>query len=133
VSDVQDRTVASPTDEQLAEDVRRVLDGIIDPCSAGHGVPMGLDEMGLIREVKVRDGSVHVSMRLTSPCCFNVGFFAEETKTRVGALPSVVSVEFSSDTGFDWDASMIKPEADARRRQALGPRPALLTVLPRRP
>jgi metal-sulfur cluster biosynthetic enzyme len=102
------------------EDIRRVLDDIVDPCSAGHGVPMGIDEMGLIRSVQIDDGGhVVVDMRLTSPCCLMVGYFSTEAKKKVGELTGVRSVELRHDTGMEWTPSMIAPAAEARRRLAL--------------
>ena len=103
-----------------AAEVRALLDGIEDPCSVAHGVPMGLDEMGLIAAVSIDGGAVTVSMRLTSPCCLMVGHFSEETRVRVGDLPWVTSVELVHDTGYDWDPSMIAPAAEQRRQLALG-------------
>jgi metal-sulfur cluster biosynthetic enzyme len=101
-------------------EIHRILDGIIDPCSVSHGVPMGIEEMGLVRSVDIDDdGHVVVDMRLTSPCCLMVGHFSIETKARVGALPGVRSVEFRHDTGMEWTPSMIAPAAEARRRLAL--------------
>jgi metal-sulfur cluster biosynthetic enzyme len=101
-------------------EVYRVLDGIVDPCSVSHGVPMGIDEMGLVRSVTIDDaGHVVVDMRLTSPCCLMVGYFSTEAKARVGALPGVRSVELRHDTGMDWTPSMITPAAEARRQLAL--------------
>jgi metal-sulfur cluster biosynthetic enzyme len=103
-----------------ATEIHRVLDGIIDPCSVSHGVPMGIDEMGLVRSVEIDDdGHVVVDMRLTSPCCLMVGHFVNETKERVGALPGVRSVELRHDTGMEWTPSMIAPAAEARRQLAL--------------
>lgn len=100
-------------------DVRLVLDGIIDPCSAGHGVPMGLEEMGLIDTVTIAEGHVTVRMRLTSPCCLMVGYFATEAQTRIATLPGVRSVTLEHDTGFAWRPDMIHPAAEQRRQLKL--------------
>jgi metal-sulfur cluster biosynthetic enzyme len=106
-------------------EIRKVLDSIVDPCSAGHGVPMGLDEMGLIEMVDIADGHVTVHMRLTSPCCLMVGYFATEAASRISALPGVHSVNLEHDTGFAWRPAMIHPDAEYRRRLALvGVRPS---------
>lgn len=107
-------------DTTTVAEIHRVLDGIVDPCSVSHGVPMGIDEMGLVRSVDIdEDGNVVVDMRLTSPCCLMVGHFTMETKARVGALPGVRTVELRHDAGMDWTPSMIAPAAEARRRLAL--------------
>lgn len=99
--------------------IRELLNGIVDPCSVSHGVPMGIEEMGLIEKVDIEDGAVTVHMRLTSPCCLMVGYFATEAKSRIAALPGVRSADLKHDTGFEWRPEMIHPEAERRRQLAL--------------
>ena len=36
-----------------AEEVRALLNAIVDPCSLAAGAPAGIDEMGLVRDVEV--------------------------------------------------------------------------------
>ncbi len=87
---------------------------------------MGLDEMGLVRDVLVSpDGDVTISLRLTSPFCHMIGFFQAEATKLAGALDGVRSVTVKGDMGLDWSPSLIAPEAQARRRLPLEvtPRP----------
>lgn len=103
-----------------ADDVRRVLDGIHDPCSVAASVPMGLDEMGLVEQVAVSDdGQVTIRLRLTSPFCEMVPFMRSEAVRRVGALPGVSGVDVGHDSGLDWDHDMIAPAARGRRELRL--------------
>jgi hypothetical protein len=39
-------------DPRVVAEIRRVLDGIGDPCSVGNGIPMGIEEMGLVESVE---------------------------------------------------------------------------------
>jgi metal-sulfur cluster biosynthetic enzyme len=106
-------------DDALAE-IRAQLNTIGDPCSVAQGVPMGLDDMGLVRDVKLdSEGNVEISLRLTSPSCHIVGYFDVEAKRRVLGLPGVRSVTVRVDHGLDWTPQMMSEDAKARRRKAL--------------
>jgi metal-sulfur cluster biosynthetic enzyme len=81
---------------------------------------MGLDEMGLVRDVNLDDdGNVTIDFRLTSPTCMMVGYFTAESKKRVAAVPGVRTIEVRADRGLDWTPEMMTKEATARRRAAL--------------
>jgi metal-sulfur cluster biosynthetic enzyme len=102
-------------------DVRRVADGITDPCSVALGTQMGLDELGLIRDVSLipaEGGGSDVTIRvgLTSPSCLYWLHFERELRARVGELDGVASVTVDRDQSYDWDEDRIAPEA--RRRLA---------------
>ena len=102
--------------DALAARIRRDLDAIKDPCSLASGVPLGLDEMGIIDTVSVTpDGAVTVTLRLTSPFCHMIGFFKTETDRIVRAFPGVTSVDLVADDGLDWSPSRISPAGQAKR------------------
>jgi metal-sulfur cluster biosynthetic enzyme len=102
--------------EALAARIRHDLDAIKDPCSLASGVPLGLDEMGIVDTVTIApDSAVTVSLRLTSPFCHMIGFFKNETDRIVGALPGVTSVELVADDGLDWSPSRISAAGQAKR------------------
>jgi metal-sulfur cluster biosynthetic enzyme len=104
----------------LVADVRRRLDAIGDPCSVAQGTPMGLDEMGLVRDVRVdADGNVAIDLRLTSPTCVMVGYFRAEAERLVGELPGVRSVQVHWDQGLDWTPADMSRDAQRRRRATL--------------
>ncbi len=42
---------------------------VLDPCSVMMGTPLDIVEMGLVDEVQVRDGWVHVTLLLTDFSC----------------------------------------------------------------
>lgn len=106
--------------DALAARIRHELDAIKDPCSMASGVPLGLDEMGLVDTVAVGDdGAVEVSLRLTAPFCHMIGYFKTETDRIVGALPGVTSVSLVGDNGLDWSPSRISPAGQAKRAARL--------------
>jgi metal-sulfur cluster biosynthetic enzyme len=101
-------------------DIRATLDDIKDPCSVAASIPMGLDEMGIVKSVAIADsGQVDIGLRLTSPVCEMIGYMRKEAIARIGALPGVTGVSVSHDSGLDWDHDMIAPEAQARRQHRL--------------
>lgn len=105
---------------ELRELILAELDLIKDPCSLASGVPLGLAEMGLVREVAIgADGSVKVELRLTSPFCHMIGFFKTEAIARIGRLPGVASVDLNADNGLDWSPRDISPAAAERRQRHL--------------
>lgn len=104
----------------LKQDIRRVLDEIKDPCSVAASVPMGLDEMGIVKAVHISSGGhVEVELRLTSPFCEMIAYLTNETLAKVGKMPGVTGVSVRHDSGLDWDHDMIAPQAQARRQQRL--------------
>ncbi len=113
----------------LEQEVRAALDTIKDPCSVATCVPMGLDEMGIVKSIAVApDGHVDVEFRLTSPFCEMIAYMRNEALAKVGTLPGVTGVTVRHDRGLDWDSDMIAPAAQARRRQRLD----MLHALPAR-
>jgi len=106
--------------EKLEAKIRHELDSIKDPCSLASGVPLGLDEMGLIDQVIISDeGAVVLRLRLTSPFCHMIGFFKTEATRLIAALPGVASVTLEADNGLDWSPSMISPVGQSRREAHL--------------
>ena len=102
------------------EDIRQILDDIKDPCSVAASVPMGLNEMGLIKSVGIDpDGHVDIELRLTSPFCEMISFMRNEALGKIGGLPGVTGVSVRHDSGLDWDHDFIAPGAQARRQQRL--------------
>ena len=102
----------------LRAQILAALDEIKDPCSVATGLPLGLVEMGLIKQFDISPtGDVGIELCLTAPFCHMINFFQAETTRRVGALPGVSSVELKVDNGLDWSASRMSPAARARREQ----------------
>ena len=113
----------APRESELVAQIRHLLNSIGDPCSVAHGVPMGLDDMGLVEAVGVDpDGNVDIRLRLTSPTCVMVSYFKVQAEDRVAQLPGVRSVTVRTDIGLDWTPDMMSDDAKARRQAALAAR-----------
>jgi metal-sulfur cluster biosynthetic enzyme len=104
----------------LEEAIRSRLNLIGDPCSVANGVPMGIDEMGLVDSVDVdRGGNAIIHLRLTSPTCHMIGYFDVEARRLALEVAGVRSVQVHSDMGLDWTPDMMSDDAKRRRRVAL--------------
>jgi metal-sulfur cluster biosynthetic enzyme len=113
---------ASPDDVDTTA-VWAALNAIIDPCSRAMAVPLGLGDMGLVQEIRVKEGRVDVLLLPTTPHCLFVGLFEEAIVAQVGALDGVASVQVRLDEGDTiWDESRMTVSARKRlvhRRAAL--------------
>lgn len=98
--------------------VRATINSIVDPCSAGRGVPIGLSDMGLVRGVHITtdgDGAaVSVTMRVTSPGCTFATEFDTQIRHRLRAA-GADRVDLAWDCeSFDWTPDDIEPSARHR-------------------
>ena len=104
------------------EEIRAALDAVVDPCSAAMGAPLGLFEMGLVREIAIGDsGSVSVTMCVTSPCCAFGPTMADAARQRVASVPGVHSVKVTIDPSVVWSETLLNEQValstSARRQQ----------------
>jgi metal-sulfur cluster biosynthetic enzyme len=94
-------------------DVRKVLNGIDDPCSVAAGCRAGLADMGLIESVTIDQDSgdlkVRVELGTTEVGCLMVGMFMSEAKARVGAMPGVKTVEVVIAHDAGWTEEKMDP------------------------
>jgi metal-sulfur cluster biosynthetic enzyme len=94
--------------------VRSTINSIVDPCSAGRGVPIGLADMGLVRSVQIEPDGVQVVMRLTSPgCTFAVEFDTQIRHRLRAAGADRVHLDWDFET-FDWSPDDIEPASRER-------------------
>ncbi|MFJ7078929.1 metal-sulfur cluster assembly factor [Streptomyces sp. NPDC098781] len=111
------------TGEHLLREINRRINSVGDPCSVAHGSPLGLVDMGMVESVVVGgDGHLRVGMRLTSPSCYMVGYFAEEIRERLADLPRITQVTVEFDNGLDWTPQLMTESGRHKRRQALAAR-----------
>jgi metal-sulfur cluster biosynthetic enzyme len=100
---------ASPTQAQI----RAALNEVADPCSVAAGAPAGLDDMGLIRDVEVREGPagahVTVGIGLTEPTCLMGPAFVQSAEERLSSLEGVAGVDVSLRSGRDWTPARMSP------------------------
>lgn len=97
--------------------VRAVVDSVVDPCSAGRGVPIGLADMGLLQTIRIdrADGHIRVElgMRVTSPgCSFTIEFDTQLRRRLLDAGADSVEIDWASE--FDWTPEAIEPAARQR-------------------
>lgn len=97
--------------------VRAVVDSVVDPCSAGRGVPIGLADMGLLQTIRIdrADGHIRVElgMRVTSPgCSFTIEFDTQLRRRLLDAGADSVEIDWASE--FDWTPDDIEPAARQR-------------------
>ena len=88
------------------------IDAIVDPCSRSLGRPVGLVTMGIVERLDVAGDRVAVLLLPTFPTCLFRGFFEEEIRQRVGALPWCrdVAIEFCPADRL-WDPSQMAATA----------------------
>jgi metal-sulfur cluster biosynthetic enzyme len=88
------------------DDVNEALANVIDP-------ELGLDfvELGLIYEVEVDDGAVHVTFTLTSPGCPIGPQVTDQIKEFVGELDGVREVDATMTFSPPWTPDMMSEDA----------------------
>ena len=97
--------------------IHAALDRVVDPCSIATGVPISLAEMGMIKSVTDDNGAVIVTLRLTSPICWQAANILAMVEENVGALPGVMSIECRLDSASEWMPDMMSAKAWARLRE----------------
>jgi metal-sulfur cluster biosynthetic enzyme len=97
--------------------IHAALGRVVDPCSIATGVPINLLDMGMVKQVVDEQGVVCVTLRLTSPICWQAGNIIAAVEAAVGALPGVVSVECRLDPGVEWMPDMMSQDARAKLRR----------------
>ncbi|TMK41004.1 MAG: metal-sulfur cluster assembly factor [Actinobacteria bacterium] len=88
------------------EEVTEALTNVIDP-------ELGLDfvELGLIYDVEIEDGQVHVTFTLTSPGCPIGPQVSEQIEEFVGELDDVASVQSTMVFSPPWSPEKMSEEA----------------------
>ena len=99
--------------------VTEALQGVLDPCSVGRGVPAGLVDMGMVKGVEIGsapDGHcvVTVELRITSPSCTFQPYFERAVRE---SLSEVGEVRITWDRAFDWSDDDMSPGLKQRLRE----------------
>ena len=102
-------TTQSPTSPKnpTRDAVLRALDRVVDPCSIATGVPVNLNDMGLIQRVDVEEQDVTVVLQLTSPLCWQLTSILARIEDVVGDLDNVRTVRCEVDPLADWGPEMM--------------------------
>lgn len=118
----------SPEPLDLLAAVDAALEDVVDPCSVAAGTPLSLRAMGLLREVRERDGRVTVRFGVTGPGCTFLGTLARGVERAVAAVPGVRDVAVELDTELTWHPGLLAADARAALAGARGP--AALSLVP---
>ncbi|KPF78083.1 hypothetical protein IP88_04825 [alpha proteobacterium AAP81b] len=98
--------------------VRQVLNEIIDPCSAAAGAPAGLDDMGIVLDVRCTPRGVvtdlHVVLGATDPHCMMTGAFMADGQRRLRSLPDVGEVIIEIDRTAIWTPARLSAAYTSR-------------------
>ncbi len=95
------------TPDELKQRIVEVLKTCYDP-----EIPVDIYELGLIYEVKVREGNaVYIQMTLTSPMCPVAEILPPEVEEKARTVVGVTDVELELVWEPPWDMSMISEAA----------------------
>ena len=97
----------SVTKERVLEALKKVQD---------PEIPVSVVDLGLIYDVQVNDGNVHVKMTLTAPGCPMARYIARQAEWAVTELEGVDDVVMELVWDPPWSPDRISPEG----RKALG-------------
>jgi metal-sulfur cluster biosynthetic enzyme len=97
-----------------ADEIRRRLNTIVDPCSIAAGAPAGLVDMGLVREVTIREGSdgttVRVRIGLTEPGCMIGASFLVRARECLEPLAGIDHLDVQLQHDCDWTPNDMDPD-----------------------
>ena len=83
-------------------DVLDALDRVYDPCSISSNTPIGIHDMGLVRDCSIEGHRVSVQICVTGPSCMLVGSIVKGIEEQLGELDGVEAVEVSVDADYVW-------------------------------
>jgi len=88
--------------------VREALKDVYDP-----ELHYNIIDLGLVYDVQINDGSVHIIMTLTTPACPIGPMFIGQIQENVGLLPGVKDVDVEITFDPMWTPDMMSEEARA--------------------
>jgi metal-sulfur cluster biosynthetic enzyme len=106
------------SEESIEDAVRAALEQVVDPCSIATGVPVTLEDMGLLQDIESTQGHVRVVLRVTSPFCWQQANIREAVERAALSVENVVSATCEVDAAAVWMPDMMAPRARARLRRA---------------
>jgi len=110
------------------------LNTIVDPCSRAAGAPVGIAEMGLVRQLEVHHSpegaSIRVVIGVTEPGCLMGAAFVNDARKLLRELPGVAEVQVRMDHAFDWTPEDMAPAYQARLERLRQRRRAAVGLIP---
>jgi metal-sulfur cluster biosynthetic enzyme len=94
--------------EELVDRIRDALRGVIDP-ELGENIV----DLGLVYDISVAGGAVHITMTATTPGCPATGFLKMGAENSVAKVPAVGSVDVTMTFEPRWTPSRIVPAVRA--------------------
>ncbi len=94
------------TNDELREKVYEALKTVYDP-----EIPVNVVDLGLVYDVIVDEGKVHVKMTLTSPACPVAPQVAEDARLKIMAVEGVKEAEVEFVWEPMWTPDMMSWEA----------------------
>ena len=102
--------------------IRQAINEIKDPCSCVAGVPAGLEEMGLVHNLCMKQGQngvkVEVSLGITDPTCALGPIFVGAVKKRLRELEGIESAEVMYRPDLVWTEERFTPEYKERVKKS---------------
>lgn len=89
-----------------ADDIREALEKVNDP----H-VPISIRRMGMLRDITIEDGVVHVQLCIPCLGCPGVSMLHDNIERAVGDLPGVRGVVIENGFFLPWSRDMLDDEA----------------------
>ena len=88
--------------EKIIENIKKVFD---------PEIPVNIYELGLIYDIKIKDGDVEVIMTLTSPFCPVAGSLPKEVAARVSEVDGVKKANVELVFEPPWTMDLMSNEA----------------------
>ena len=88
------------------EQVYDVLKTCYDP-----EIPINIVDLGLIYDVRIEDGKVHVKMTMTAPGCPAADLLVADVKQKLLSLPEVEEADVEVVWTPPWNPDMMSEEA----------------------
>ena len=85
-----------------SEDIREAMKEVYDP-----EIPVNVVDLGLVYDIQVEDGDVHVLMTLTAPGCGMGPMIAQQAEWRIAEMEGVLDVEVEMTFDPPWSPDLI--------------------------
>ena len=85
-----------------SDDIREAMKEVYDP-----EIPVNVVDLGLVYDIQIEDGDVHVLMTLTAPGCGMGPMIAQQAEWRIAEMEGVGDVEVEMVFDPPWSPDLI--------------------------